>query len=89
MSSSIPVIDLFAGPGGLGEGFSAFNGGTGGFDVRLSIENDPVACETLKLRKFVQQFPRGSAPVAYYKYIQGTLEPNRKLLESVESVVIP
>jgi DNA (cytosine-5)-methyltransferase 1 len=40
---SIPVIDLFAGAGGLALGAAAA-GGT----VRLSVELDPVACVTLK-----------------------------------------
>ena len=53
------MIDLFAGPGGLGEGFSAFRtGGSPGFDVRLSIEKEAVACATLTLRKFFRQFEK-------------------------------
>src|SRR5437868_12516750 len=55
--SAVPVIDLFAGPGGLGEGFSAFQAGGGRrFDVRLSIEKDAVACATLRLRTFFRRF---------------------------------
>jgi site-specific DNA-cytosine methylase len=38
-----PVIDLFAGPGGLGEGFSALEHDRVGFDVVLSVEKDPAA----------------------------------------------
>jgi DNA (cytosine-5)-methyltransferase 1 len=54
---TIPVVDLFAGPGGLGEGFSAFeSAGFRSFDVRLSIEKDPIACATLAMRKFFRQF---------------------------------
>lgn len=58
-AAAIPVIDLFAGPGGLGEGFSAFRvGGSPAFDVRLSIEKDAVACATLTLRKLFRQFEK-------------------------------
>src|SRR5262249_47190099 len=40
----IPIIDLFAGPGGLSEGFSAFElpNGVRPFKVVLSIEKDPT-----------------------------------------------
>lgn len=56
-AAALPVIDLFAGPGGLGEGFDAFRvGDARRFDVRLSIEKDSVACATLLLRNFSRQF---------------------------------
>lgn len=65
---SIPVIDVFAGPGGLGEGFSAYSDRKGQhpFRIALSIEKDPVAHKTLLLRAFFRQFERGRAPGAYY-----------------------
>jgi DNA (cytosine-5)-methyltransferase 1 len=60
-------VDIFAGPGGLGEGFSAFESeGENPFDVRLSIEKDLVACATLELRKFFRQFASPPAEIAAY-----------------------
>jgi len=43
--SGIPVIDLFAGPGGLGEGFSSVEepSGAARFRIALSVEKDPAA----------------------------------------------
>lgn len=69
----IPIIDLFAGPGGLGEGFSAYEKAPGksAFKIRLSIEMDEHAHKTLRLRSFVRQFPRGDAPDEYYDYVRG------------------
>ena len=59
----IPVIDLFAGPGGLAEGFSSFiNNGERLFVIRLSIEKDIDAHITLQLRSFYRQFP---GPIYY------------------------
>jgi DNA (cytosine-5)-methyltransferase 1 len=70
----IPVVDLFAGPGGLGEGFSAFSAGSGRrFKLALSIEKDPAAFSTLQLRAFFRQFPRGNAPEEYYATLRGDL----------------
>lgn len=67
----IPVIDLFAGPGGLAEGFSTFQqGGRNSFRIGLSIEKDPFAHATLELRSFYRQFPKGQAPEEYYKFLR-------------------
>ena len=68
---NIPVIDLFAGPGGLGEGFSSFErSGIQPFRVNLSIEKNPAAYTTLQLRSFFHQFPLGKVPDAYYEYLR-------------------
>jgi DNA (cytosine-5)-methyltransferase 1 len=69
--NQIPLIDLFAGPGGLSEGFSAFESPSGfrPFKVALSIEKEPLAHQTLELRSFFRQF--GTEPPAqYYSYLQ-------------------
>lgn len=71
----IPVIDLFAGPGGLCEGFSQPVCGQHPFRPVLSIEMDPVAHKTLTLRAFVHYFMRNSLrlPSAYYAYVNGRI----------------
>jgi DNA (cytosine-5)-methyltransferase 1 len=73
--ASIPVIDLFAGPGGLGEGFSSIRNSDGGkvFDIRLSIEKDPVAHRTLSLRALFRSFEKDEVPDAYYDYVRGDI----------------
>lgn len=75
MSGPIPIVDLFAGPGGLGEGFASYTTGLhqSAFSVRLSIEMDPDAHTTLELRSFFRQFSQGSAPDAYYDRLRGTI----------------
>jgi DNA (cytosine-5)-methyltransferase 1 len=68
----IPIIDLFAGPGGLAEGFSSLtdNEGERIFDIKLSIEKDPFAHKTLTLRSFVRQFPFRKLPDQYYQFLK-------------------
>jgi DNA (cytosine-5)-methyltransferase 1 len=56
--SPVPVIDLFAGPGGLGEGFSRAGSGML-FKTALSIEMDPHAHSTLTLRALQRLLPEG------------------------------
>jgi len=70
--SSIPVIDIFAGPGGLGEGFSAYplDGKKAAFKIRLSLEKEDNAHSTLQLRAFYRQFPKGKAPEDYYRLLR-------------------
>lgn len=70
----IPIIDLFAGPGGLGEGFSVLRNADGRsiFKIKLSIEKDPIAHRTLELRAFYRQFP-DKAPPEYYDYLAGKI----------------
>jgi len=68
--SVIPIIDIFAGPGGLGEGFSSFEvSGHRPFKIKLSIEKTPIAHRTLQLRSFFRQFTCG-APPEYYQYLR-------------------
>jgi DNA (cytosine-5)-methyltransferase 1 len=57
-SSPIPVVDLFAGPGGLGEGFSRVvdSEGLKVFQTVVSIEKDPYARQTLRLRAYYRHF---------------------------------
>lgn len=67
--ASIPVIDIFAGPGGLGEGFSSLArvSGRPEFKIALSIEKERWAHSTLRLRAFQRllgsELPEGYWPI--------------------------
>ena len=67
----IPVIDLFAGPGGLGEGFCSYKNHKI-FNIILSVEKEKFACETLILRSFFHQFKK--KPNDYYEYLKGKID---------------
>jgi len=65
-----PVVDLFAGPGGLGEGFSSVRRkGKAGFRSIVAIEEDQYAHQTLHLRHFIREFRDERIPQPYYDYI--------------------
>lgn len=70
-----PVVDVFAGPGGLGEGFSSLLSPCGNpvFQVCISIEKDIHAWETLRLRSFYREFQGRQIPKEYYKHLRGEL----------------
>lgn len=70
----VRVVDLFAGPGGLGEGFaSAGPDSNPYFKLAASIEMEPNAHKTLSLRAFTREFPRKNLPDAYYAYLRGEI----------------
>lgn len=75
MHKAIPVIDLFAGPGGLGEGFSSLLNSDGSpvFKIKLSIEKEELAHQTLTLRSFYRQFENKSIPDDYYEFLKGKI----------------
>ncbi|MCD9186331.1 MAG: DNA cytosine methyltransferase [Pyrinomonadaceae bacterium] len=74
-NAEISVIDLFAGPGGLGEGFESFTDTNGHkvFRICLSIEMNDAAHRTLLTRSFFRQFSPENVPDDYYKYLRSEL----------------
>jgi len=71
----IKVVDIFAGPGGLSEGFASATDSRGRpvFDVVLSIEKEKQAHATLLLRTFFRQF-QDSVPENYYRLLRGEID---------------
>lgn len=71
-SKPIPIVDLFAGPGGLGEGFSSAEDGKA-FRIIVSAEMDASAHETLRLRAFYRILRRKGkvALRSYHRYCNG------------------
>lgn len=74
--AAYPVIDLFAGPGGLGEGFASFSDTDECMRFRnaVSIESDDHAHRTLLLRHFFRSFHPDEIPDDYYEYLAGNIE---------------
>lgn len=74
----IPVVDIFAGPGGLGEGFSAYTPSRSSksrpFKIAISAEMEVNAAKTLRLRAFYRQFAPHKVPDSYYDYVAGRVD---------------
>ncbi|MBI4548476.1 MAG: DNA cytosine methyltransferase [Ignavibacteriae bacterium] len=71
---TIPVADIFAGPGGLGEGFASLTEHKKRlFNIALSIEKDIFAHQTLLLRSFFRQFESSEVPREYYFFLRGKI----------------
>ncbi len=68
----IKVVDVFAGPGGLAEGFASCRVARDRrpFEVALCIEREATAHATLRLRAFQRCFD-GQPPASYFDYIRG------------------
>jgi len=73
-SDYIPIVDLFAGPGGLGEGFSSVESDP--FRIIVSAEMDFAARKTLRLRAFYRLLKRENEDklASYYRYCNGESE---------------
>ena len=71
----IPVIDLFAGPGGLNEGFNAVRDAQGRrvFRTLVSVECEELAHRTLELRALFRRLEDRGDKTAYYRYVKSEI----------------
>lgn len=70
------VVDLFAGPGGLSEGFASLTeAGHAPYRVDFSVENEASAHRTLTLRAFLREFRRrnGFFPAEFLEFHAGRI----------------
>lgn len=79
LKTKILVIDLFAGPGGLGEGISETvdSGGDKPFEIGMSVEKELAAHRTLTTRSFfrkIRALPGGLE--RYHQYLNGEITRN-------------
>jgi len=91
------VIDLFAGPGGLGEGFSRVMdpGGRPAFKIAASFEKDASAHQTLELRAFFRVLRDENKLDDYWAFTAGQMtraelfqrHPNASRIATSESVL--
>ena len=93
MPTTYGIVDLFAGPGGLGEGFSALvENGHSPFRIGVSIEKETSAHRTLALRAFLREYRTryDSFPEQFIDFHAGNIpEPNwAEVDESVWQVAI-
>jgi DNA (cytosine-5)-methyltransferase 1 len=78
----VNFIDLFAGAGGLSEGFIK-----AGFSPIAHVEMDRAACFTLKTRAVYHELVRKKNLSVYDSYLKGEISRN-KLYESVDSNIL-
>ena len=75
-AGSTLVIDLFAGPGGLGEGFSVVKdeNGRAFFNIGISVEKEPSAHKTLTTRAFYRKIKDLKGGIdSYNEYLYGNI----------------
>lgn len=80
MPASFGVVDLFAGPGGLGEGFASLaEGEHTPFRIGISVEKEASAHRTLTLRAFLREYRirHGALPEQFIDFHAGLIpEPD-------------
>jgi DNA (cytosine-5)-methyltransferase 1 len=75
-TGEVLVIDLFAGPGGLGEGFSSCTteDGSNPFEIAVSVEKEPSAHKTLTTRALYRKLKNNSEALKdYFAYLNGQI----------------
>ncbi|HHX8485347.1 TPA: DNA cytosine methyltransferase [Vibrio diabolicus] len=75
-ANEVLVIDLFAGPGGLGEGVSSVKTSEGvhPFKIGVSVEKEPCAHKTLTTRAFFRKIRNKDGGLSdYYDYVKGNI----------------
>ena len=87
MPSVFGIVDLFAGPGGLGEGFASLvEDGHAPFRIGISVEKEATAHRTLTLRAFLREFRMryGSLPRQFIDFHAGKVpEPDWSKVDAV------
>lgn len=80
MPSTFGIVDLFAGPGGLGEGFASLvEDGHAPFRIGISVEKEASAHRTLTLRAFLREYRsrHGRLPKQFIDFHAGEIpEPD-------------
>ena len=80
MLKKVGVVDLFAGPGGLGEGFASLAvADEYPFEIGISVEKETSAHRTLRLRAFLREYRKryGKLPSEYIAFHAGEVsEPD-------------
>lgn len=74
MTQTFGIVDLFAGPGGLGEGFASYReAGRSPFHIGISVEKEASAHRTLSLRSFLRdhQSRHGRLPKEFVEFHAG------------------
>ena len=79
MTDHINLIDLFAGAGGLSEGFFR-----NGFDFAAHVEMNHHASETLKTRSLYYYLKEQGNEKEYYEYLRGNIDITRILEDNNE-----
>jgi len=78
LPATFGIVDLFAGPGGLGEGFSSLvdEGGHSPYRIGISVEKEASAHRTLSLRAFLREHAKlhGALPNQYIDFHAGLVE---------------
>ncbi len=87
--SSYPVVDIFAGPGGLGEGFATAQHETGQAKFRsvAAIERDAHSHQTLLHRHFFRYLKDRQEAEPYYDFLAGRITESELFANNPEAHV--